>query len=50
MKSMDFIRAMGGIEDDMILETVSAMQGGAAGRAAHAHRRSFRRIIAAASH
>lgn len=49
MKSMDFIRAMGGIEDDMILETVSAMQGGAAGRAAHAHRRSFRRIIAAAA-
>ena len=34
MKSMDFIRAMGGIEDDMILETVSAMQGGAVQRAA----------------
>lgn len=52
MKSMDFIRAMGGIDDDIIMETAAAMYG-AAGSArnggARTYRRSYRRVIALAA-
>lgn len=52
MKSMDFIRSMGGIDDDIIMETAAAMYG-AAGSArnggARTYRRSYRRIIALAA-
>lgn len=52
MKSMDFIRAMGGIDDDIIMETGAAMYG-AAGSArnggARTYRRSYRRVIALAA-
>ena len=53
MKSMDFIRAMGGIDDDIITETSAAMYGAVAGSmtqsAARTYRRSYRRIIALAA-
>lgn len=52
MKSMDFIRSMGGIDDDIIMETAAAMYG-AAGSArnggARTYRRSYRRVIALAA-
>lgn len=52
MKSMDFIRAMGGIDDDIITETAAAMYG-AAGSArsggTRTYRRSYRRVIALAA-
>ena len=52
MKSMDFIRAMGGIDDDIIMETAATMYG-AAGSArnggARTYRRSYRRVIALAA-
>ena len=52
MKSMDFIRSMGGIDDDIIMETGAAMYG-AAGSArsgdTRTYRRSYRRVIALAA-
>lgn len=52
MKSMDFIRSMGGIDDDIIMETAAAMYG-AAGSArsggTRTYRRSYRRVIALAA-
>lgn len=52
MKSMDFIRAMGGIDDDIIMETGAAMYG-AAGSArsgdTRTYRRSYKRVIALAA-
>ena len=52
MKSMDFIRAMGGIDDDIITETAAALYGAAGDKtrtAARTHRRSYRRVIALAA-
>lgn len=52
MKSMDFIRAMGGIDDDIITETAAALYGAAGDKtrtAARTYRRSYRRVIALAA-